>query len=110
MTANIKKIVQAALRRLDLKLVRTGIDNQKIGMEVAVKGLADRGFTPEMVLDVGAATGQWTRLALKHWPQSHYFLIEPLEERKDSLEGLCREQPKCVFSFGSRRANLRRIG
>jgi FkbM family methyltransferase len=97
MTANIKNIVQAALRRLDLKLVRTGIDNQKIGMEVAVKGLADRGFIPEMVLDVGAATGQWTRIALKYWPQAHYFLMEPLAERKDSLAELCSEHPNVSF-------------
>ena len=52
MTANIKNIVQAALRRLDLKLVRTGIDNQKIGMEVAVN-VKTEGGSPSLPTAVG---------------------------------------------------------
>jgi FkbM family methyltransferase len=97
MITSIKKIVQVALRRFNLKLVRVGIDNQKIGMEICLKGLAKREFIPDVVLDIGAATGQWTRLALKHWPRARYFLIEPLEERQAELDRLRQEHPNVSY-------------
>jgi FkbM family methyltransferase len=97
MIASVKKIVRAALRRFDLKLVRMSVDDQKIGMEICIKGLAKRDFIPNVVLDIGAATGQWTRLALKYWPGAKYFLVEPLEERRTALDRLCQEHPNVSY-------------
>lgn len=96
-TGNIKRAIQGALGRLGFRLVRIGLDDQKIGMELCLKGLARRGFYPEFILDVGAATGQWTRLALRYWPTAQYFLIEPLDERREQLTALHQEHQNVSF-------------
>ena len=62
--------------------------NARIGMRVCLKGLASRGYAPECVLDIGAAAGHWTKLAMRIWPKAHYFLLEPLRERQVALEKL----------------------
>ncbi len=61
----IKSIVEVAIPRFDLKLVRASLDQPIIGMESCLKVLAERQFIPEVVLGIGAATGQWIRLALR---------------------------------------------
>jgi FkbM family methyltransferase len=67
---------------------RSTLGLQEFGMEAALRGLRERGFVPPVVIDVGAAAGEWTQLAIHHWPSSKFFLIEPLEERRSKLEAL----------------------
>ena len=83
------------------------------GMSIALKGLKDRGYAPNMVFDIGASDGSWTRQALKVWPQSNFVCFEPLVERRPFLEALAAEYPRnislqfvgigdadCELSFG----------
>jgi FkbM family methyltransferase len=62
-------------------------------MEVALAGLAQRGYEPAVVFDVGAADGAWTRMALAIWPRASYVCFEPLVERHAALEALAQEHP-----------------
>jgi FkbM family methyltransferase len=62
-------------------------------MEVALAGLRDRGYAPEVVYDVGASDGSWTRLALSIWPEARVVCFEPLAERHRALEALAAEHP-----------------
>ena len=50
-------------------------------------------WCPEIntVVDVGAAAGSWTRQAIMQWPDAKYLLIEPLAERKETLEALAAQ-------------------
>src|SRR4051812_46680776 len=49
------------------------------------------------VIDVGAAAGKWTRLALPRFPDAQFLLLEPLRERLEVLERLRVEYPKVQF-------------
>lgn len=60
-------------------------------METCLNGLKVRGLTPRCIFDVGAADGQWTRMARTFWPDSRYVLFEPLEERAADLDRLTNE-------------------
>jgi FkbM family methyltransferase len=66
-------------------------------MRSCLQGLVNRGFVPDSVIDVGAAQGAWTCIALEFWPKARYFLIEPLEERRPDLEALRTAVPSVDF-------------
>jgi hypothetical protein len=66
------------------------------GMHVTLSGLRDRGYVPDVVFDIGAADGSWTRQALQIWPDSHYVCFEPLTERRAALAALVADQPDHV--------------
>lgn len=56
-----------------------------------------RAISPSTILDVGAAEGKWSLLALKYWKKSKYILIEPLEERKLIIENICKQNHDFYF-------------
>jgi FkbM family methyltransferase len=47
-----------------------------------------QGFTPSVVLDVGAARGDWTASCLRVFPDAHYLMFEPLPAYREELQGL----------------------
>jgi len=49
------------------------------------------GFTPETIIDVGAARGCWTAEVSSIWPDARYILIDPLEENHQELKCICRK-------------------
>jgi FkbM family methyltransferase len=76
----------------------TGIPaNTRIGLNACLPGLASRGYTPECILDIGAAAVHWTKEALWVWPKARYFLFEPLSERQAGLEKLRRLHPNVDY-------------
>jgi FkbM family methyltransferase len=52
-----------------------------------------RGFVPRGVIDVGANQGNWTKMALRVFPEAHVIMIEPQIEMASLLEALCHEKP-----------------
>lgn len=85
---SIKGIVKKIFENFGLEVRRIRHEPQKIGMIPCLKGLADQGYKPNSILDIGAAVGGWTKTAIQFWPQAKYFLVEPLEERKSELTAL----------------------
>lgn len=83
MLSLLKRIFKGNERPGDLPL--------NFGMEAMLQGLKQRGYTPKVVYDIGAAIGSWTRNALEYWPDSRFVCFEPLAERKKSLEQLKRD-------------------
>lgn len=57
-------------------------------MKEALSRLKHLGFDPSGIIDVGAASGSWTRQAIQHWPSASFYLIEPLEEQQQKLQKL----------------------
>ena len=53
-----------------------------------------RGFKPKHILDVGANHGNWTRVALKYFPDIHYTLVEPQDDLKIYVQDLLANNPK----------------
>lgn len=74
----------------------TGSD---FGVECALRSLAERGYRPNVIYDVGAADGAWTRLAAAVWPDARFVCFEPLEERDEALKQLAAEMPGKVQSL-----------
>lgn len=61
------------------------------GMDRALQGLAQRGFRPDVIYDIGAADGGWALNALRHWPEAKVICFEPLPERQSALRQLGRQ-------------------
>jgi FkbM family methyltransferase len=46
------------------------------------------GFSPAVVLDVGAARGDWTISARRIFPSARFVMVEPLPDWRDDLEAI----------------------
>jgi FkbM family methyltransferase len=91
---NILFLANKVLKPLKLRVSRLA---QGVGMDLCLKGLAQRGYSPKIVLDIGAAQGCWTKLAIQSWPNAEYFMIEPLEERVPALQTLTNQHGNSKF-------------
>lgn len=64
------------------------IADRDFGMNVALRGLRQRGYAPKVIFDIGAADGAWARFALGVFPEAHIVCFEPLAERVSALTQL----------------------
>lgn len=94
MLNNIHGLLQTILSPFGLSLIRS---KYEVSHDKFITGLAKRGFSPESIVDIGAAGGLWTQSALQHWPNAHYLLIEPLEERREVLDRLSHKYPNVEY-------------
>jgi FkbM family methyltransferase len=60
-------------------------------MEIGLAEMAKRGFLPKTIIDVGAFTGNWSRLAKRIWPESRLLIIEPNFSLQMQLARIARE-------------------
>jgi FkbM family methyltransferase len=56
--------------------------------------LAAKGFKPKSILDVGANKADWSTIAVEHFPDASFLMIEPQREMAPFLEEFCRQHPK----------------
>ncbi|MEO1967615.1 MAG: FkbM family methyltransferase [Sphingomonadaceae bacterium] len=63
----------------------------------AYRRLAERGFRPDGIIDVGAYEGYWTRAARTIFPDASSLMVEPQEAKRPKLEAVCRELPHTSF-------------
>ena len=86
-------LVQISTRAADDRVAPkpSTLRHNEFGDRQALQGLSERGYSPKVIFDVGAAVGNWTRMALEFWPAAEYFLFEALAERKPDLERLAAE-------------------
>ena len=59
--------------------------------------LADRGFRPKHILDIGANRGKWSREAYRVFPECSFTLVEPQIEMKPKLDAFCRVCPNAKW-------------
>jgi FkbM family methyltransferase len=77
-----------ALRGAALQVIPT---MRHLDMPTRLKHLASIGFAPGVIYDVGAARGEWTRLAHAVFPGARIFGFEPNAREKPSLENTKRD-------------------
>ncbi len=53
--------------------------------EASFVWLAQRGFQPQFMVDVGACDGDWTRMFKRVWPECHALMIEARDSQYGSL-------------------------
>ena len=83
----MKRILQAVLAQFGLRLIRIA-NVPKDGLTCFLEAIHRAGFTPRHIVDVGANRGNWTRSALRFFPEAHYTLIEPQDHLKVHLQNL----------------------
>lgn len=59
---------------------------------LALHRLSQSGYKPDFIVDVGASTGFWSHVASHIFPQSRFYLIEPLLEQYQA-------QSKAIYSM-----------
>ena len=75
-------------QQLRWKLVH-GSKFPKANLPSCLLNLANRGFQPREIIDVGANRGKWSRDASHVFPNAGYTLIEPQVEMESRLRTFC---------------------
>jgi FkbM family methyltransferase len=60
------------------------------GMQGLLLHVEARGLAPDLIFDVGAHRGHWTRLATAVFPNARVVMVEPQAEMEAELSELCR--------------------
>src|SRR5215831_7780241 len=82
----MKQLVHALLGTLGLRLIR--LRNASGSLDSFFFILKERGFAPKHIIDVGANHGDWTRTALKYFPEAYYTLVEPQDHLRTHVQDL----------------------
>ena len=90
----LRRLVQGLLSPFGYKLVTLEAARPTWGLTNFFPLLASFGFAPRQVWDVGANRGDWTRAALRYFPEADYTLVEPQLELHGSLDALARQGRK----------------
>lgn len=80
------------IRRIARKEVVVTPDRRPVGkMETLLEDLRSRGLKCTAILDVGANSTLWSRMAQAVFPEAKFYMIEPQIEMKEKLESFCKE-------------------
>ncbi|WP_421717202.1 FkbM family methyltransferase [Arcobacter arenosus] len=82
----MKKIIKKLLKTLGFSIIRTNKSLERFSQEGSVENLNKVGFMPSIVVDGGGAYGNFSLMVSKFFPESRYFIVEPLIEYKNILE------------------------
>ena len=88
---------------LSLRMVLRGValrvvpSMRHLDMNMRLRHMAAVGFSPRVIVDVGAAEGKWSRMAAAIWPTARIVAFEPRESKRAQLETARRELPS--FSY-----------
>lgn len=96
-----------ALRNAALKVIPT---MRHLDMPTRLRHLASLGFAPKVIHDVGAARGEWSRLAHSIFPNARIHAFEPNQREQPALDALKREFPAFDYTLcflGPRRETVR---
>jgi len=83
MKNRILNAVNSLLQPLGVEIAQKGTD---LSMNSMLQRHAQRGVPVQTVIDIGASDGKWSAASMKHFPSASFLAIEPLEERKETLE------------------------
>ena len=67
--------------------------------EVSYSRLAENGFRPHGIIDIGAYHGDWSRLISRIYAHTPILMIEAQTEQKPKLEAVCTQLPQAKFEL-----------
>jgi FkbM family methyltransferase len=96
----IKRLVRKMLHPLVLKL---GYEEKRVAnspdlLDEFCHLLLTLDFKPLHIVDVGANHGNWTRSALRYFPDAYYTLLEPQHWLEKSISDLLAKNKKISFN------------
>lgn len=100
----MKKITKKLLNKLGYSIINLKYNNSHVSdfkkdflLLNFYETLKKINFHPNHIVDVGANHGTWTRLALQHFPEAHYTLLEPQDWLKESFQDILIKNPRVRF-------------
>lgn len=103
----VKKLIRAILRRFGYRLANIEFEAKfSSGLDGFFYRLKRLGFAPVAIVDVGANHGDWTRTALKYFPNAQYTLIEPQDHLKTHVADLLGDKIKWVNAGAADRPGM----
>ena len=107
---SIKSFILNTARKAGYDIQKPHSPESGNSMEAGISRLLLKNIKPSTVIDVGAASGNWTTLAMKYWPDAQYHLIEPLQEQEPTLQALCALKPNVHYHLGVAGSRAGEIG
>ncbi len=98
--------VRTLLRKVALLLIPS---MRHLDMRLRLRHMARLGFSPRTIVDVGAAYGEWSRMAAAIWPQARIVGFEPNESNRAKLEEMRQELPDFSYHLCFLGANRGRV-
>lgn len=86
MRAFLKNATNGVLGRAGLRIINRGWGPR--GYLASFWTARASGFVPEMIVDVGAARGEWSEEACLVFPDARYLMIDPLPQNRLALEAV----------------------
>jgi len=102
----LKKIIRKIIDKIAAifgyyRTSRQSVYNNKNDLlTIFYNNIIETGFSPKCIVDVGANTGTWTRTALKFFPTSTYYLIEPQQQLSKNFEDLLKQNSISFYPIG----------
>jgi FkbM family methyltransferase len=98
----IKKLIKSTgyeIRKANsLSSAKIGSDKRPVGsMKLLLEDLKQRGLICKTILDIGANSASWSRMAKEVFPEANFCLIEPQIEMKGYLDQFCRDFEKSIY-------------
>jgi FkbM family methyltransferase len=90
----VKRLIHWLLVKFGYRVVRIRRQEETApseGLEPFFALIKKLGFAPKHIIDVGANQGQWTRTAIKYFPEAQYTLVEPQDHLKSYIKDLVDE-------------------
>lgn len=92
----LKQLLKSLLARTPYRVVQRTRLNRFQAIDESLASLAARGFSPRTVIDGGANTGAFARVAVDLFPEAIVHAVEPQPGCRPALEALSREFPNRV--------------
>jgi FkbM family methyltransferase len=81
------KLVELGLKQFGLQIVRSETV-LSYSLSSFLQLLKRAGFSPRHIVDVGANRGDWSKEAMRFFPDAHYTLVEPQDHLKEHVQDL----------------------
>ena len=95
--SRINSLINKIIRPLGIVIKRANeLEGRNTMYDAIERSKSFHHVNPVTVIDVGAAKGIWTSMAIKVWPGSNYVLFEPLKEREEILSDI-RNKNKNIY-------------
>jgi len=86
----LRRALQGFVGTFGYKLVSLEAGKPTWGLTNFFPLLKQFGFAPQNIWDVGANRGDWTRAAVRYFPDANYTLVEPQDQLKEGLADVMR--------------------
>jgi len=98
----LKNLINAQVERLGYRICKWPPEdaprrNPSYAMTEALARLARRAPGVASIIDIGASDGRWSRLAMEHYPDARYMLVDGQEEHRAALDAFTAEHPNADF-------------